>query len=94
MFRELGAQVLDADAVAREVVEPGTPGLAEVAARFPGVVGAGRAGWTGRSWARASSRDPAERAALNAIVHPLDPRGRSCDEAPGAGGAGRGARPL
>ena len=39
MFRELGAEVLDADVIAREVVEPGTPGLAAVAERFPGVVG-------------------------------------------------------
>ena len=36
----LGAVVVDADAVAREVVEPGTPGLAAVVDRFgPGVVG-------------------------------------------------------
>lgn len=31
---ELGAVVIDADALAREVVEPGTDGLAEVATRF------------------------------------------------------------
>ena len=30
----LGAVVIDADAVAREVVEPGTPGLAAVVDRF------------------------------------------------------------
>ena len=30
MFRALGATVLDADAVAREVVEPGTPALGEI----------------------------------------------------------------
>jgi dephospho-CoA kinase len=34
-----GAVVIDADAVAREVVAPGTPGLAEVAAEFgPGIL--------------------------------------------------------
>ena len=34
-----GAVLIDADAVAREVVAPGTPGLAEVAAVFgPGVL--------------------------------------------------------
>ncbi|WP_151524182.1 dephospho-CoA kinase [Serinicoccus kebangsaanensis] len=38
---ELGALVVDADLVAREVVEPGSPGLAEVAERFgPGVIAA------------------------------------------------------
>ena len=70
MLRELGAQVLDADVLAREVVAPGTPGLAGVAARFPGVVGADgqldRAALGARVFA-----DPAERAALNALLHPL-----------------------
>lgn len=36
---ELGAVVVDADLVAREVVEPGMPSLAEIAERFgPGVI--------------------------------------------------------
>lgn len=34
LFAELGAHVVDADQVAREVLEPGTSGLAEVVARF------------------------------------------------------------
>lgn len=33
-FRELGVPIIDADQVAREVVEPGTEGLAEVVAAF------------------------------------------------------------
>lgn len=38
---ELGAVVIDADLIAREVVEPGTPGLAEIAKRFgPDVIAA------------------------------------------------------
>jgi dephospho-CoA kinase len=69
MFRELGAQVIDADQVARDVVEPGTPGLEEVARRFPGVVDPSgeldRAALGRRVFA-----DPAERRALEAIVHP------------------------
>ena len=65
-----GAVVLDADAVAREVVEPGTPGLAEVVAVFgPGVLlpdgRLDRAGLGETVFA-----DPALRARLNAIVHP------------------------
>jgi dephospho-CoA kinase len=55
--------------VARDVVEPGTPGLAEVARRFPGVVDA-----SGRLDRAALGRrvfaEPAERRALEAIVHP------------------------
>ena len=36
---ERGAVLVDADRLAREVVEPGTPGLAEVGAAFgPGVL--------------------------------------------------------
>src|SRR5262245_10588459 len=33
-LRDLGAIVVDADVLAREVVEPGTPGLASVVAEF------------------------------------------------------------
>jgi len=70
MFRERGAEVLDADVIAREVVEPGTPGLAAVAERFPGVVGPDgrldRAALGARVFG-----DAAERAALNALLHPL-----------------------
>jgi dephospho-CoA kinase len=69
MLRELGAHVLDADAIAREVVEPGTPGLAEVAARFPGVLGPDGRLDRARLGARVFA-DPAERAALNALLHP------------------------
>ncbi len=69
MFRELGAQVIDADQVARDVVEPGTPGLEEVARRFPGVVDA--SGQLDRAaLGRRVFTDPAERRALEAILHP------------------------
>jgi dephospho-CoA kinase len=70
MLRELGAHVLDADVIAREVVEPGTPGLAAVAARFPGVVGPDGRLDRAKLGARVFS-DAGERAALNAITHPL-----------------------
>ncbi len=70
VLRELGAVVLDADVIAREVVEPGTPGLAAVAARFPGVVGADGRLDRAKLGARVFS-DAAERAALNDITHPL-----------------------
>ncbi|NVJ00865.1 dephospho-CoA kinase [Myxococcus sp. AM009] len=70
VLRELGAEVLDADVLAREVVEPGTPGLAAVAARFPGVVGSDGRLDRAKLGARVFG-DPAERAALNDITHPL-----------------------
>ena len=69
MFAALGAQLIDADLLARQVVEPGTPGLAKITARFPECVVNGvldRKKLGARVFA-----DPSERAALNAIVHPL-----------------------
>jgi len=69
MFAELGAPVIDADLLAREVVLPGTPGFAAVAARFPSVVKEGQL--DRKALAALVFSDPAERAALNAIVHPL-----------------------
>jgi dephospho-CoA kinase len=70
MLRELGVEVIDADALARDVVEPGTPGLEAVSRHFPGVVGAGGRLDRARLGARIFS-NPQERAALNAILHPL-----------------------
>src|SRR5260370_38672670 len=69
MLRQMGAQVIDADEIARQVVEPGSPALAEIAARFPGVIGAERRLDRAQLAARIFA-DPAERAALNAIAPP------------------------
>jgi dephospho-CoA kinase len=67
----LGAVVVDADAIAREVVEPGTSGLDQVVAAFgPGVLTAD--GRLDRDRVAAVVfADPEARARLNAIVHPL-----------------------
>jgi dephospho-CoA kinase len=67
----LGAVVLDADKAARAVVEPGTPGLARIAAAFgPGVLRAD--GSLDRAkLAEIVFADAAARGRLNAIVHPL-----------------------
>jgi dephospho-CoA kinase len=66
-----GAIVIDADAVAREVVAPGTPGLAEVTAAFgPGVLSPD--GSLDRTrLGEIVFADAGLRARLNAIVHPL-----------------------
>jgi dephospho-CoA kinase len=71
LLAERGAVIIDADAIAREVVEPGTPGFDAVVAHFgESVVGA-----DGRldrpALAGIVFRDEARRAELNAIVHPL-----------------------
>jgi dephospho-CoA kinase len=68
---EHGAVVIEADALAREVVEPGTPGLDAVVAEFgSGVLRPD--GWLDRpALAAIVFADPVRRAALEAIVHPL-----------------------
>jgi dephospho-CoA kinase len=65
-----GATVIDADALAREVVEPGTDGYAAVVARFgDAVVADGRLDRP--ALAKIVFNDERARADLNAIVHPL-----------------------
>ena len=86
----LGAVVIDADKGAREVVEPGTPGLARIAAEFGERVllpdgSLDRAGLAAIVFA-----DPDKLAALNSITHPLIRQwveGRE-EEARRAGGPG------
>jgi dephospho-CoA kinase len=70
MLAARGATVVDADLLAREVVEPGTPGLAEIAAEFgPGVLlpdgRLDRAALGAVVFA-----DAARRETLNSITHP------------------------
>src|SRR5437868_10738151 len=66
----LGAVIVDADVVARAVVEPGEPAFDQLVARFgPGVVGA-----DGRldrpALARVAFADDVSRKELEAITHP------------------------
>ena len=68
---ERGAVIVDADLLAREVVEPGTPGLAAIVARFgEDILGPGGA-LDRPKLAEVIFADAAARADLNAIVHPL-----------------------
>jgi dephospho-CoA kinase len=69
MIRAAGVPVLDADVLARQVVEPGQPAHAEIAAAWPDVIGPGGAIDRKRLGARVFS-DPAARARLEAITHP------------------------
>jgi dephospho-CoA kinase len=65
-----GAVVIDADRLAREVVEPGTPGLAEVVEAFgPGVLAADGSLDRGALGQRVFGDDDARRR-LEAIIHP------------------------
>jgi dephospho-CoA kinase len=70
VFRELGCKVLDADQTARDVVEPGTPGLKDVVREFgSGIITDGR---LDRGKLREIVFDDPERLSiLNSIIHPL-----------------------
>ena len=70
-LRDLGAVIIDADAVAREVVEPGTPGHAAVVEEFGDGVLRPDGTLDREGLGRIVFGDPAKLAALNAIVHPL-----------------------
>jgi dephospho-CoA kinase len=69
LFAGFGALVIDADALARAAVAPGSPGLERIAARWPAAVAAD--GSLDRAALGAIVfRDSAARDELNAIVHP------------------------
>jgi dephospho-CoA kinase len=69
-FAALGVPVIDADSLARDVVAPGTPGLAEVVARFGRSVLRPDGTLDRPAVARIVFADQAARADLEAIVHP------------------------
>lgn len=67
---ELGALVVDADALAREVLAPGSEGLAAVVAEFGPEVLDGDGGLDRAALARVVFADADRRAALERITHP------------------------
>lgn len=84
LLASYGAVIVDADRIAREVVEPGTPGLAAITEEFgPGVLAPD--GTLDRPQLGAIVfSDPERLRALNAIVHPLV-RARSAELESSAG---------
>ncbi len=70
LLAERGAVVIDADRLAREVVEPGTDGLSAVAAAFGHDVLADDGSLDRKALAAKVFGDAAALATLNAIVHP------------------------
>lgn len=70
LLAERGALILDADVAAREVVAPGTDGLAAVVAEFGDTVLGPDGALDRAALASVIFADPDRRAALNAIVHP------------------------
>ncbi|MBW8800407.1 MAG: dephospho-CoA kinase [Streptomyces sp.] len=68
---EHGAVLIDADRIAREVVAPGTPGLAAVTEAFGPEVLAADGSLDRPGLGAIVFADPARLAVLNSIVHPL-----------------------
>jgi dephospho-CoA kinase len=81
-----GATVIDADAIAREVVAPGTTGLADVVAAFGPDVLLADGSLDRPRLGDIVFADPQLRAKLNSIVHPLvGARMQALEEAAGPG---------
>ncbi len=70
VLSRLGARLIDADAIAREVVEPGTPGLAELAEEFGPSILTAEGALDRAALASVAFADDASRLRLNAILHP------------------------
>lgn len=71
LLSSYGAVLIDADVVAREVVAPGTPGLAALVTEFGVGILLPDGSLDREGLGRVVFGDDAKRAALNAIVHPL-----------------------
>jgi dephospho-CoA kinase len=69
-LRELGAVVVDADVLAREVVEPGTPGLAAIGETFGSDVITADGSLDRAALGAIVFSDAGQRALLNGITHP------------------------
>lgn len=81
-WADLGAVIIDADVLAREVVEPGTPGLAAVTDRFGAEVLRPDGSLDRAALAGLVFGDPAARQDLEAILHPrIRARGADLEEA-------------
>ena len=70
LLAELGAVVVDADLLAREVVAPGTEGLAEVVAAFGPDVLTDEGALDRAALGAVVFADPARRRTLEGIIHP------------------------
>lgn len=70
MFAELGAQIIDTDVIAREVVEPGTPALEDIRRRFGNEVLSDDGRLDRGALRQIVFSDTAARKDLESILHP------------------------
>lgn len=85
VFARLGVPVIDSDVIAREVVAPGSAGLAAVRVRFGDEVLSPDGSLDRRALRERVFADPAARRDLEAITHPLI-RQKMADDSARAGG--------
>ena len=71
LFEDLGATLIDTDIIAREVVEPGTPGLEQVRAEFGSDVIDDEGNLDRRALRKIVFADDNKRLLLEGILHPL-----------------------
>ncbi|MGV0805324.1 dephospho-CoA kinase [Mycolicibacterium setense] len=76
-FSDLGGIIVDGDVIAREVVEPGTEGLAKLVEAFGDGILLPEGALNRPALAAVAFSDDEKRATLNGIVHPLVARRRS-----------------
>ena len=69
-FKELGAHIIDADALARELVCPGQPALAEIVEAFGAGVLSPDGSLDREKMAAIVFSDPAQKKTLESILHP------------------------
>lgn len=84
LLADHGALVIDSDVLAREVVEPGTEGFAQVVARFGSGIVAADGGLDRPALGRIVFADEGARRDLEAIIHPRV-RARSAELSAAAG---------
>ena len=77
IFSRCGGVVVDGDVLAREVVQPGTEGLAALVAEFGEDILRSDGELDRQALAAKAFRDDAARVTLNGIIHPLVARRRS-----------------
>ncbi|PXX62498.1 dephospho-CoA kinase [Nocardia tenerifensis] len=71
ILADLGAVIIDSDLIAREVVAPGTEGLAALVSAFGADILAADGGLDRQALAAKAFADDTSRATLNSITHPL-----------------------
>jgi dephospho-CoA kinase len=70
MFQDLGAKIIDADQLAHELIRAGSPVFAQIVSHFGSEILDAERQVNRKKLGEIVFADPAERAALNAIIHP------------------------